>query len=57
MTARRKAGQALEDLHPGTFVILEYDKETPWDPRPYAQCAREVEGWYCEVVSECLPPA
>jgi hypothetical protein len=44
--------KALDDLRPGTFVILEYDKETPWDPRPYAQCAREVDDWYCEIVSE-----
>ena len=54
--AHRRLVTALEGLHPGTFVILEYEKETPWDPRPYAQCAREVEGWYCDVVSQSYLP-
>jgi len=28
-----------------------------WDPRPYAQCAPEPDGWYCEVVSQTYLPA
>ncbi len=51
-----RLAKELGDLRPGSFVILEYDKETPWAPRPYAQCAREVDGWYCELVSESYLP-
>lgn len=43
---------ALATLRPGRFVLLEYHQSVTWDPCPYAQCAREVDGWYCEVVSE-----
>lgn len=45
-------GQALLRLRPGQFLLLEYDALRTWDPRPYAQCAREVDSWYCEVVSQ-----
>jgi len=43
---------ALSRLRPGRFLIVQYDAEGKWDPRPYAQCAPEVDSWYCEVVSQ-----
>jgi hypothetical protein len=45
-------GAALARLRPGQFLLIEYDALRTWDPRPYAQCAREVDSWYCEVVSQ-----
>lgn len=48
--------EALATLRPGRFVLLEYHQSVTWDPCPYAQCAREVDGWYCEVVSEFYLP-
>ena len=47
-----EVGAALARLRPGQFLLIEYDTHGTWDPRPYAQCAREVDSWYCEVVSQ-----
>jgi len=51
-----RLARVLSRSRPGSFVIVEYDKAVPWDPKPYAQCAHEVDGWYCEVVSETYLP-
>ena len=45
-------GSALSRLRPRQFLLIEYDSRGTWDPRPYAQCAREIDSWYCEVVSQ-----
>jgi hypothetical protein len=47
-----EVGAALARLRPGRFLLIEYHAQGTWDPRPYAQCAREVDSWYCEVVSQ-----
>lgn len=42
----------LTDLRPDRFLVIEYIAARRWDPCPYVQCARDADGWYCEVVSE-----
>lgn len=42
----------LTGIRHGQFLVVEYDISDSLDPLPYAQCAREVDGWYCEVVSQ-----
>lgn len=54
---REQLGQRLAALAPGTFVILEFTAATCDDPYPYSQCAREIDGWYLEVVSAHYLPA
>lgn len=54
---REQLGQRLAPLAPGAFVILEFTATSCDDRYPYAQCARETDGWYLEVVSaRYLPP-
>ncbi len=42
----------LAGLRPQRFLVIEYIAARRWDPCPYVQCARDADGWYCEVVSE-----
>lgn len=44
-------------LLPGQFVIVENVVGLPDSDLPYAQAARSVDGWYCEVVSDAFLPA
>jgi hypothetical protein len=52
---RTEVAQALVDLGPNQFLILEYHPSGTVEP--YAQAAREVDGYHCELVSETYLPA
>lgn len=49
--------RACAELRPGQFGILQYERAFV-NPLPYAQTARDRDGFYCEVISSrYLPPS
>lgn len=48
---------ALGDLRIGQFLVAEYLIEGSHLSAPYAQTARDSDGWYCEIVSAHYLPA
>ena len=43
--------EALDQVRPGQFLLIEYLSGTGLPVDPYAQAALDPGGWYCEVVS------
>jgi hypothetical protein len=52
---RTEVAEALDGLGSDQFLILEYHPSGTIEP--YAQAAREVGGYYCELVSEAYLPS
>lgn len=48
---------ALDQVKPGQFLLIEYLPNTDLPVEPYAQAALDPGGWYCEVVSDRYLPA
>ena len=59
-TLTADVADTLRDVRPGQYVVVEFVEHEgvpSWSPWPYAQCAWEPEGWYCEAVSARFLPA